>query len=596
MELYKRLKRHSSLLISKKSVIFLINPEKQIFTEFTENTTILSLRKYITHYLNIKYIDILFNGRSVSNDLNLNDLCRNNKKIKRLFFQVINKKEAKRVKEEEKKIKIYKNEINEINYNNYNLNNELLKLKRENSEKKLENKNSAEKCKKINDIYEKQEEEINELKKELTKINDGIKEMNNINIISKTLLIEENNKFEIISKNKIKKSNSVVFLASTYTIIGQHSNSTNDIYNKNQSKEKFEKKTKSFSIDYSTVNSNINNNSICNNGTSNNSEIIIDSNNNNNYICTTESTKKDTYRNIDLIDKDKEIIKKGYNPKYFEINFKSIDKDLLIDNSGIISNIKKWFTIFKYLDINSLLLFSLINKENGICILYYWVYYLNYKIQKIDDRYNIISKQYSTINNPIYFVLPRFAKTAFEKLNNAMYSKTFENPINYFKDEKNYLISAYKILFQLTKIFENEDIINMENDLFLNKMIENMKNKKRNGEPLGNYIQDLILNKMDFSFENMIKINEIMKKYKIDKMNTKEISKIDKTTGVISVIINNILSFFGFFLDEKNKDDKLIQKNNIICELQNNIHLKENYLENINRIKNIIDHKYNIQK
>ena len=595
MELYKRLKRHSSLLISKKSVIFLINSQKQIFTEFTENTTILSLRKYIIHYLNNKNIDILFDGHSVNNDLNLNDLCRNNKKIKRLFFQVINKKEAKRVKEEEKKIKIYKNEIKEINYNNYNLNNELLKLKKENSEKILENKNTTEKYKKINDIYEKQENEINELKKELIKINDDIKEINSINTISKTLLIEENNKFEIISNNKIKKSNSIVFLASTYTIFGQNSNLKNDNCNKNKSKDN-EKKPKSYSVDYSTVNSNINNNSIYNNASSNNSEIVIESNNNNNnnYICTTESTKKDTYRNFDVIDKDKEIIKKGYNPKYFEINLKSIDKDLSIENSNIINKIKKLFTVFKYLDINDLLFFSLINKEIGVCILNYLIYYLNYKIKKIEDRNNIISKQYSSINNRNYFFLPRFAKTAFEKLNNNMYSKTFENPINYFKDENNYLISTYKILFQLTKIFENEDIINMENDLFLNKMIENMENKKGNSEPLGNYIQDLIINKMDFSFDNMVKINEIMKKYKIDKINTKEISKIDKTTGVISVIVNNILSFFGFFLDEKNKDDKLIQKNNMICEFQNNINLMQNYLENVNKIKNIITHKYNI--
>ena len=429
----------------------------------------------------------------------------------------------------------------------------------------------------------------------MIKINDDIKEINSINTISKTLLIEENNKFEIISNNKIKKSNSIVFLASTYTIFGQNSNLKNDNCNKNKSKDN-EKKPKSYSVDYSTVNSNINNNSIYNNASSNNSEIVIESNNNNNnnYICTTESTKKDTYRNFDVIDKDKEIIKKGYNPKYFEINLKSIDKDLSIENSNIINKIKKLFTVFKYLDINDLLFFSLINKEIGVCILNYLIYYLNYKIKKIEDRNNIISKQYSSINNRNYFFLPRFAKTAFEKLNNNMYFKTFENPINYFKDENNYLISTYKILFQLTKIFENEDIINMENDLFLNKMIENMENKKGNSEPLGNYIQDLIINKMDFSFDNMVKINEIMKKYKIDKINTKEISKIDKTTGVISVIVNNILSFFGFFLDEKNKDDKLIQKNNMICEFQNNINLMQNYLENVNKIKNLITHKYNI--
>ena len=581
MELLLKLKRNSSLLKSKKTVIFIVNPEKQIFTEFSENTNILSIKKYISSYLNNKYIDILYKGRTVNNKLNLNDLCRNNRDIKRLLFQVINKKEAKIVKEEENKINNYQKEINEIKNNNLNLNNELSQLKKENSKKEIEIKNSDEKCKNINDLYEKQEQEINELRKELTKINDDINHINNINMDNKDYSIEKNIKVEILNRNNIKKSNSIVNSVTTYTINGKR----NVMDDKKQLTDNLMKKPKSYSVDYSTINSNINNTS------NNNSEVIIDSNNN--YIYTTCSTKNEMIKKTDLI--DKEIIQKGYNPKYLEINFKSIYKELsLEENDKNINNIKKWFIVFKFLNLDDQLSFSLIDKQNGINSLYYWIYYLNHKIKKIDNRYDIIYKTYTLINETHFFILSRFAKTAFKMLNNESYSKVFEKPLDYFKDENQYFISTYKILYQLTKIFENEDIISMENNIFLNKMIENMKNRNGNGGTLGNYIQNMIPNKLDLSFENVIKINEILKKYNINKMNTNEISKLDKTTGVISIIIKEVLIHMGFFLEEKNKDEKIFQKNNIINEFQNNIILKESYIENINKIKNIILHSYNI--
>ena len=583
MELYKRLKRYSSLLISKKTVIFIINSEKQIFTEFNENTNILSLKKYVAQHLNNKYIDLLYNGQIVNNKLNLNDLCRDNEKIKRLFFQVISKKDVKRIKDEEKKIKNYKKEINKIKNNNLNLNNELLKLKKENSEKKIENQNNAEKFKNINEIYEKQEKEINELKNELIKIKDNINEINNININKNKYLIE-NNEFEIISNKKIKKSNSIVFLASTYTINGNGKNINSKSLINKQLSANILKKPKSIINDYSTINTN--------NLDSNNSEIRMDSNPN--LLYSTTSTKREMNKNLDNIDKDKEIIKKGYNPKYIEINLKFIDKDLSLEHPDIINNIKKWFIIFQFLDINEQLLFSVIDKKNGICILYYWINYLNNKIKSIEKRNDNISNEYSSINEANTFVLTHFAKAAFKMLNNSIYSKTFEKPIDYFKDENNYIIALYKILFQLTNIIENEDIINMDNDIFLTKMIDNMKTKNGEGGSLGNYIQKLILNKIDFSFINLVKIIEIMQKYNIDKFNTSEISKKDKTSGVISVIIRDILIFMGLILDEKNKDDKNIPKYNIVGEYKNNLCLKESYLNTIGKIKSIILNRFNI--
>ena len=581
MEIYKKIKRNSSLLLTKKTVVYIVNSQKQVFTEFSENTKIITIKKYIANYLNNKYIDLLYNGHTVNNNLYLNELCRYNQKIKRLFFQVIDKKEAKLLKEEELKIKNYKNEINEINNNNFQLNNELLKLKKENSEKNLENKNSTEKCDNINKIYEKQNEEINELKEELSKLNNNINEMKNFNMDNSKYLIE-NKEFEIISKNKIKKSNSIVFLASTYTISGNDNISKNLSNNKKQLTANILKKQRFNSIDNSTINSN-------NNVSSNNSEVI----DTNNVTYTNSSAKKEENKKINIIEKDREKIKKGYNPKYIEFNFKLIDKDLSIDNNTIINTIKKWFTIFKYLDINEQLLFSMTNKVNGVCILYYWLYYLNNKIKLINNKEELISKEYSLINSTTSFTLPHFAKAAFKMLNNPMYTKNFEKPIDNYKDENNYLISTYKLLFQLTKMFGNEDIINMEVDSFLNKMLENMKTKNGKGGSLGNYIQNIITNQLDVSYENVIKVNEILKKYNIDKMNTNEITKMDKTTGVISVIIKDVLVFMGFFLDEKNKDEKTVQKYEIISEYKNNIILKEGYLENINKIKNIISNKYN---
>lgn len=376
MQIYRKYKRYSSLLVSKKTVIFIINSEKQVFTEFNANTNIFSLKKYISQHLNNKYIDILYNGHIVNNELNLNYLCGYNDKIKRLFFQVINKKEAKRIKEEEKKINNYKKEIIEIKNNNLNLNNDLLKLKKENNEKNLENKNFETKYENINEIYQKQEKEINELKSELTKINDNINEINDKN----KYLIENYNKFEIISNKKLKKSNSIVFLASTYTINGKGKNNDSKFLNNNKKQltSNILKKTKSNILDNSKINSN----------TPNISEIRTNSDPN--YIYTTAS------KTIDIIDKDKEIIKKGYNPKNLEINFKLIDKDFPNEqsNSYLANNIKKLFTIFKFIDINDQLLFSVVNKKKGICVLYYWIYYLIIKLKSIEKRNENIIKEY----------------------------------------------------------------------------------------------------------------------------------------------------------------------------------------------------------
>jgi hypothetical protein len=592
MEIYKKLRKHSSILLSKKTVVFIVNYQKQIFTEFSDNTKIISLKKYIQHNLNNKYIDILYNGHTVKNDWSLSDLCRDNQKIKRLFFTVVNKKEAKLVKDEEKKAQNYEKQIMEMKNNNYKLNNELLKLQKEDNENKLKNKNSSEKCKSINKIYIQQEEEINKLTKELSQINENIDVMSK-NLENSKCMAESRSRFEISSKNNFKKANSIVHLETTYTIKGK--NSDKSLMNTKKQTSAVNLKKPRISGDNTTINTNTNNVS------SNNSEVVITTSNKNitnatvntanteNNLPTKTDEENDQKNNIkDIIDKNKEIINKGYNPKFLEINFKSIDKDLSLENNPINDSIKKWFTIFQFLDLNDQLLFSSTNKQNDLSVLFYWMYYLNYKIKKIDDKFDIMKKEYIEIHDPSTFALSRFTKTAFKMLNNANYSKAFENSVDYFKDEKKYFLSIYKLLFQIAKILEAEDIVNMDEEQFLNKMIEIMKTRNGKGGPLGNYVQNIITNNIDLSFENILKVNEILKKYNIDKINTNEISKMDKTTGVISMIIKDVIMFMGFYLDEKNKDEKLLLKNNLIIEFQNIILLKESYKENIDKIKKLI--------
>jgi hypothetical protein len=385
-------------------------------------------------------------------------------------------------------------------------------------------------------------------------------------------------------------------LETTYTIKGK--NADKSLMNTKKQISAMNLKKPRISGDNTTITSNTNN------ASSNNSEVVITSSNKNNTNATantdnnlpTKTDEENDQKNYikDLIDKNKEIINKGYNPKFLEINFKSIDKELSLENNPFIDSIKKWFTIFKYLDLNDELLFSSTNKQNGLCILYYWIYYLNFKIKTIDEKFELLKKEYVAIHDPSTFALSRFAKTAFKMLNNANYSKVFENSVDFFKDEKNYFLSTYKLFFQIAKILEAEDIINMDGDQFLNKMIEIMRTRNGKGGPLGNYVQDIITKNIDLTFENILKVNELLKKYNIDKINNNEISKMDKTTGIISMIIKDVIIFMGFYLDEKNKDEKLMLKNNLIIEIQNIIQLKESYKETIDKIKKLISNKYTL--
>ena len=167
-----------------------------------------------------KKVDLVYNGCILKDNLYLGDLCYNNPNIKRLFFRVIKNNTKKKIIEE------YKRDINNFEENNKQLNNELIKLKKESNKKEYSNKISEEKCKNINAIYLKNNNKINELKKELKQINNDINimtfdEKNNRN--DEQYSIEKNDNFEIKTYNYfLQKSDSII-----YSINGRNNHSRN---------------------------------------------------------------------------------------------------------------------------------------------------------------------------------------------------------------------------------------------------------------------------------------------------------------------------------------------------------------------------------
>ena len=331
MEIYKKLRRHSSILLSKKTVVFIVNYQKQIFTEFSDNTKIISLKKYIQHNLNNKYIDILYNGHTVKNDWSLSDLCRNNQKFKRLFFTVVNKKEAKLVKDEEMKAQNYEKKIMEMKNNNYKLNNELLKLQKEDNDNKLKNKNSSEKCKNINQIYIQQEEEINKLTKELSQINENIDAINK-NLENSKCMAESHSRFEITSKNNFKKANSIVHLETTYTIKGK--NSDKSLMNTKKQFSAMNLQKPRISGDNTNLNTNTNN------ASSNNSEVVITTSNKNITHATantdnnlpTKTDEENLQEFINRVNANFDGVRPSYIPKETEedmlpFRYKEVEED-----------------------------------------------------------------------------------------------------------------------------------------------------------------------------------------------------------------------------------------------------------------------------
>ena len=249
---------------------------------------------------------------------------------------------------------------------------------------------------------------------------------------------------------------------------------------------------------------------------------------------------------------------------------------------------RNFIQIFKYLNCEDIYSFSIVNKSSGVCSYYYLlniflnkIDYYNTKYSSLKTRYEELLSSFTKVEVKSNLILSNNSKSGLRILNSPHYINTFNNPIEYFTKNKNGLF-IYKILFQ----FSTNKIPIEDDNLFISKMIEEIKAKTATKKSIRDFIYNLIDKNLDFSFDNINKCKELMKQYNIENMEINNMGEMDRPTTIIGYVVKDIMEFnglikaedkkakgFGVFVkkDKKDEDDSKNNglKNKIlsVCEL-----------------------------
>lgn len=249
---------------------------------------------------------------------------------------------------------------------------------------------------------------------------------------------------------------------------------------------------------------------------------------------------------------------------------------------------RNFIQIFKYLNCEDIYSFSIVNKSSGVCPYYYLLNiflnkkdYYNTKYSLLKTRYEELLSSFTKVEVKSNLILSNNSKSGLRILNSPHYINTFNNPIEYFTKNKNGLF-IYKILFQ----FSTNKIPIEDDNLFISKMLEEIKAKTAIKKSIRDFIYNLIDKNLDFSFDNINKCKEIMKQYNIENMEINNMGEMDRPTTIIGYVVKDIMEFnglikaedkkakgFGVFVkkDKKDEDDSKNNglKNKIlsVCEL-----------------------------
>ena len=249
---------------------------------------------------------------------------------------------------------------------------------------------------------------------------------------------------------------------------------------------------------------------------------------------------------------------------------------------------RNFIQIFKYLNCEDIYSFSIVNKSSGVCSYYYLlniflnkIDYYNTKYSSLKTRYEELLSSFTKVEVKSNLILSNNSKSGLRILNSQHYINTFNNPIEYFTKNKNGLF-IYKILFQ----FSTNKIPIEDDNLFISKMLEEIKAKTAIKKSIRDFIYNLIDKNLDFSFDNINKCKELMKQYNIENMEINNMGEMDRPTTIIGYVVKDIMEFnglikaedkkakgFGVFVkkDKKDEDDSKNNglKNKIIsvCEL-----------------------------
>ena len=249
---------------------------------------------------------------------------------------------------------------------------------------------------------------------------------------------------------------------------------------------------------------------------------------------------------------------------------------------------RNFIQIFKYLNCEDIYSFSIVNKSSGVCSYYYLlniflnkIDYYNTKYSSLKTRYEELLSSFTKVEVKSNLILSNNSKSGLRILNSPHYINTFNNPIEYFTKNKNGLF-IYKILFQ----FSTNKIPIEDDNLFISKMLEEIKAKTAIKKSIRDFIYYLIDKNLDFSFDNINKCKELMKQYNIENMEINNMGEMDRPTTIIGYVVKDIMEFnglikaedkkakgFGVFVkkDKKDEDDSKNNglKNKIlsVCEL-----------------------------
>ena len=658
-------------VFQRKKVIFNLGQGNNIITQFNLNTTILYIKIYIRDRLNLNSnFDLFYKSTPIKSNstplykffkgLNEKTIRFTLKKRKSPNKSLNNikkyEKEYRTIKETNKKlvnnIKIYKNNINK----------EIIKENKNNQRyKSLENLLIRQ-----NDEINQLKKEIDEannryIKLKLNKMK-YIKSNSSFSIISKEQKIPKC--FSVESFNTMYLNNSKN--CNTYY---NTQNNTNSNININTIKEKstfdlikdlssIETNSK---MNYNDTNNNIyiNENSVANSESNQNTLRLNKDNYNELFKENDKISRNEKAKNKSIIySSNKEESKNEVNYQYKmkeynlndlrqvyevknkannvgivisqppkeekeedKINFNEILEKFELNNdvneksNQVMNNIKDknginkcFISIFKYLNINEIYTFSLINKPTGICSLYFLINSLLNKINYLNSNYNSLKTRYEELFTNFFQtefksskILSHNSKSGLRILNSPHYLNIYNNPIEYFTKNKS-VVFIYRILYQLT----TDKIIIEDDNMFISLIIEEIKTKTATKKSLRDYIYFLLDKNLDFNFDNIVQCKKVIKKYGMENIEINKVKNMDRTNTIINYVVKDLMEFtglikccdqkkkgFGVFVKKVKNEEEEINYNGlkykilIVCEsIEEEIHKNENNIKNIEEIIN----------
>ena len=565
----------------RKKIVFIFNNNKEpIYSEFYDNIEIKFIKTYVRDITGLENFNMFLGGTKLNNEnvklkqlFNLNNNLNNNKFI---IIQIIVQNNSNNINE----INLLNSKIDQLKLENEKLKNSLNLLETRKNNMTKNQKNFLILKEKYKTLYDLEKITTNKLKENvrvlISEKNTILQEYYKLNkkidkYIKQSfdeIKYENIINFQLLSKNSFSQNNSnfpTIEISSYSQLNNNINNNNNETLDLNENENLNNSFNKIISINSNRLKKSSSVKCIFNKNNSENEKTIE-----NNSL-----SEQQFESNIEKSSSASNLLNTNFQLKdnndliLFENNCDLLFKNEIYNSNFNIKNniqpknllLNQFFNVFKYLNEDDIINFSLSNRKYGKNYIYFLFNYIEYKIENIHFYQNKLKEKYNNYFNNIKFDFDNFTNNSFKILSSSNYKDVYlkNESFDFFKKNEN-LIEIYRIFFQFTKIFNNN--LTLPKETFISTFLREIK-QNLNKINLGDYIKNLMSNKLDFSFDNILNVYKILNKYQINKINTVQISKNCKTTGIISFLIQNLLNFSGLILNEKNKNENLLNKNKI---------------------------------